>query len=95
MIVITSLQKGQPGSNLYGRTGIGFGNHNPIKGDVLFTADLIMNKFFEDKAVFKNRKELKEEVIIPALTKAGSKNPKGMANMYFGWWKKEGRLIEV
>ena len=95
MIIITSLKKGKPGIELYGRTGIGYGNHNPAKSDVLFTADLIMEKFFEGKAVFSDRKELKEEVIIPALTKAGSKNTKSMSNMYFGWWKKEGRLIEV
>lgn len=95
MIIITALKSGPAGVELYGRKGVGFGNHNASNGDVLFTADLVMSKFFESKAVFKDRKELKEEVIIPALTKAGSKNPKSMANMYFGWWKKEGRLIEV
>jgi hypothetical protein len=95
MIIITSLKKGKPGIELYGRKGVGFSNHDPAKGDILFTANLVMDKFFEEKAVFKDRKELKEEVLIPALTKAGSKNPKAMSNMYFGWWKKEGRLIEV
>lgn len=95
MIVVTSLRKGTPGTRLYGRTGVGFGNHSVSKSNVLFAFDLVADKLLEEKAIFQDKKSLMEEILIPAFEKAGSKNPKAMATNIYGWWLKEGKLVEV
>lgn len=95
MIVVTALRKGQPGTNLYGRKGVGFGNHSVTKSNVLYAFDLVSDKLLEEKAIFQDKKELMEEILIPAFTKAGSKNPKAMATNIYGWWLKEGKVVEV
>jgi hypothetical protein len=96
MIVATSLKNLPEGTSLYGRTNSQHGdNRDPGKSDVLFTFDIIANKFLEKRSVFQTKKELMEEVLIPAFHKAGSRNPKAMATQAYGWWLKGGKLIEV
>ena len=95
MIIVTSVRKGTPGTTHASRTGIGFGNHNPKKSNVLFTAGLVFDSIVDQKAIYKDRKEFKEQVMIPALAKAGSKNPLGMANTLFPWLLKEGKVVEI
>ena len=95
MIVVTSRKTIPAGTNHNGRKGIGFGNHLATKSNVLFAFDAVFDKLTEDKAVYKDRKEFKEQVMIPAFTKAGSKNPKAMANTIFTMILKEGKVIEV
>jgi hypothetical protein len=95
MIIVTSRKTTPAGVNHNGRTGTGFGNHSANKSNVLFAFDAVFDKLTEDKAVYKDRKEFKEQVMIPAFTKAGSKNPTGMANTIFPIILKEGKILEV
>jgi hypothetical protein len=94
MIIVTSRKTTPAGTNHNGRKGIGFGNHTN-KSNVLFAFDAVFDKLTEDKAVYKDRKEFKEQVMIPAFTKAGSKNPTGMAHTIFPMILKEGKILEV
>lgn len=95
MIIVTSKKVIPPGTDHYGRKGVGFGNHSVSKSNVLYAFDAVFDKLTEDKAVYKDRKEFKEQVIIPAFTKAGSSNPKGMANTIFPMILKEGKIVEI
>lgn len=95
MIVVTSKRKIHPGTDHYGRKGVGFGNHSARKSNVLFVFDAVFDKLTEDKAVYTDRKEFKEQVMIPAFEKAGSKNPKGMADTIFPMILKEGKILEI
>jgi hypothetical protein len=96
MIVVTSRKTTPSGTkHTNGVTGVGFGNHLATKSNVMFAFDAVFDKLTEDKAVYKDRKEFKEQVMIPAFTKAGSKNPKAMANTIFTMILKEGKVIEV
>ena len=96
MIIVTSV-KTTPAGTLHngGIVGIGFGNHNPKKSDVLFTFDLLFQKLTETKAIYSSKKEFMDEVMIPAFTKAGSSNPKSMANHIYGQIRKEGKVVEL
>jgi hypothetical protein len=95
MIIVTSVRNTLPGTDHNGRKGTGFGNHSISKSNVLFAFDAVFDKLTADKAIYKDRKEFKEQVMIPAFTKAGSKNPTGMANTIFPMILKEGKIVEI
>lgn len=95
MIIVTSIRNAEPGTNHHGRKGIGFGNHMSKRSNVLFVFDAVFDKLTASKSVYKDRKEFKEQVMIPAFTKAGSKNPIGMSNTIFPMILKEGKILEI
>ena len=94
MIIVTSIRNTEPGTNHHGRKGIGFGNHTN-RSNVLFAFDAVFDKLTASKSVYKDRNEFKEQVMIPAFTKVGSKNPIGMANTIFPMILKEGKIVEI
>ena len=82
-----------PGTVMYNRTGVGMGNHKP--DSKCHTFNLIVRDRAKSKSIFPDKKSIMEELLIPAATQAGFKDPKSMANTFRGWGLKEGWLIEV
>ena len=95
MIVVTNERSTKPGTDHYGVKGIGYRNHDPKRSTVLHTFDILLDEMTQTKSIFTDRKSFKEEVMIPAFERAGSKNPKSMANTIFPMLLKEKKIIEV
>lgn len=95
MIVVTNERSTQPGTDHNGIKGTGYRNHNPKRSKILHTFDILFDEMTQEKSIFSDRKSIKEQVIIPAFERAGSTNPKAMANTIFPMLLKEKKIIEV
>ena len=95
MIVVTNERSTQPGTNHNGIKGTGYRNHDSKKSKVLHTFDILFDEMTQEKSIFPNRKAIKEQVMIPAFERAGSTNPKAMANKIFPMLLKEKKILEV
>jgi hypothetical protein len=93
MIVFTAQAKCEPTKN--GNSITGFGNHTLEQGAIHYTAGLIIADRISRKAIYETKKEVMDEVLIPAFKAAGSTAPEGLAQNAYGALRDEKKIVEM